>query len=68
MLVFSSEFKYKRKVIIKDLILNIFVGIHKFEKRKNSFQLTKEQENSLQEINYSNQKFNVHLLQVRLEE
>ena len=35
----------------------------KFKKRKNSFQLTKEQENSLQEINYSNQKFNVHVLQ-----
>ena len=35
----------------------------KFEKKKNSFQLTKEQENSLKEINYSNQKFNVHVLQ-----
>tara|TARA_B100000214_G_scaffold230379_1_gene167931 strand:+ start:758 stop:1153 length:396 start_codon:yes stop_codon:yes gene_type:complete len=30
----KNKFKYKRKVIIKDLILNIFVGIHKFEKRK----------------------------------
>ena len=30
----KEKFKYKRKVIIKDLILNIFVGIHKFEKRK----------------------------------
>ena len=26
--------KYKRKVIIKNLILNIFVGIHNFEKKK----------------------------------
>ena len=30
----KEKFKYKRKVIIKDLTLNIFVGIHKFEKRK----------------------------------
>ena len=30
----KEKFKYKRKVIIKDLILNIFVGIHKFEKKK----------------------------------
>ena len=30
----KNKFKYKRKVIIKDLILNIFVGINKFEKRK----------------------------------
>ena len=30
----KNKFKYKRKVIIKDLILNIFVGIHKFEKKK----------------------------------
>ena len=29
-----EKFKYKRKVIIKDLTLNIFVGIHKFEKKK----------------------------------
>ena len=30
----KEKFKYKRKVIINDLILNIFVGIHNFEKRK----------------------------------
>ena len=30
----KEKFKYKRKVIIKDLILNISVGIHKFEKKK----------------------------------
>ena len=30
----KEKFKYKRKVIIKDLILNIFVGIHSFEKKK----------------------------------
>ena len=29
-----EKFKYKRKVIIKDLILNISIGIHSFEKRK----------------------------------
>ena len=29
-----EKFKYKRKVIIKDFILNIFVGIHSFEKKK----------------------------------
>ena len=29
-----EKFKYKRKVIIKNLILNIFVGIHNFEKKK----------------------------------
>ena len=29
-----EKFKYKRKVIIKDLTLNIFVGIHNFEKKK----------------------------------
>tara|TARA_B100001057_G_scaffold409441_1_gene424117 strand:+ start:851 stop:1246 length:396 start_codon:yes stop_codon:yes gene_type:complete len=29
-----EKFKYKRRVIIKDLILNIFVGIHSFEKKK----------------------------------
>ena len=27
-------FKYKRKVVIKNLILNIFIGIHDFEKKK----------------------------------
>ena len=30
----SEKFKYKRKVIIKDLILNISIGIHTFEKKK----------------------------------
>jgi|TARA_B100001063_G_C16371714_1_gene361091 dihydroneopterin aldolase len=30
----KQKFKYKRKVIIKNLILNIFVGIHNFEKKK----------------------------------
>ena len=30
----KDKFKYKRKVLIKDLILNISVGIHKFEKIK----------------------------------
>ena len=29
-----ENFKYKRKVIIKDLTLKIFVGIHSFEKKK----------------------------------
>ena len=30
----KEKFKYKRKVIIKDLTLNIFVGIHSFEKKR----------------------------------
>ena len=30
----KDKFKYKRKVIIKNLILNIFIGIHGFEKKK----------------------------------
>ena len=30
----KEKFKYKRKVIIKNLILNIFIGIHGFEKKK----------------------------------
>ena len=30
----NERFKYKRKVIIKELILNILVGIHSFEKKK----------------------------------
>ena len=30
----KEKFKYKKKVIIKNLILNIFVGIHNFEKKK----------------------------------
>ena len=29
-----EKFKYKRKVIIKDLILNISIGIHNFEKKR----------------------------------
>ena len=30
----KTKFKYKRKVIINDLILNIFIGIHDFEKKR----------------------------------
>ena len=30
----KEQFKYKRKVIIKNLILNIFIGIHDYEKKK----------------------------------
>jgi len=30
----STKFKYQRKVLIKNLILNIFIGIHNFEKKK----------------------------------
>ena len=30
----KEKFRYKRKVIIKNLILNIFIGIHDFEKKK----------------------------------
>jgi dihydroneopterin aldolase len=30
----KNRFKYKRKVIIKNLVLNIFIGIHNFEKQK----------------------------------
>ena len=33
-LKFRDRFKYKRKVVIKNLILNIFIGIHNFEKKK----------------------------------
>ena len=33
-LKFKEKFKYKRKVIIKNLVLNIFIGIHNFEKKK----------------------------------
>ena len=33
-LKFKEKFKYKRKVIIKNLILNISIGIHNFEKKK----------------------------------
>ena len=29
-----EKFKYTRKVVIKDFILNISIGIHKFEKKK----------------------------------
>ena len=30
----KEKFKYKRKVIIKNLVLNIFIGIHNFEKKE----------------------------------
>ena len=30
----KETFKYKRKVIIKNLVLNIFIGINNFEKKK----------------------------------
>ena len=30
----KEKFKYRRKVIIKNLILDIFIGIHNFEKKK----------------------------------
>ena len=30
----KEQFKYKRKVVIKNLTLNIFIGIHDFEKKK----------------------------------
>ena len=30
----KERYKYKRKIIIKNLILNISIGIHNFEKRK----------------------------------
>ena len=30
----KEQFKYKRKVVIKNLILNIFIGIHDYEKKK----------------------------------
>ena len=30
----KEKVKYKRKVIIKNLVLNIFIGIHNFEKKK----------------------------------
>ena len=30
----KENFKYRRKVIIKDLLLNISIGIHSFEKKK----------------------------------
>ena len=33
-LKFKEKFKYKRKIIIKNLILNISIGIHNFEKKK----------------------------------
>jgi dihydroneopterin aldolase len=33
-LKFKDKFRYKRKVIIKNLVLNIFIGIHNFEKKK----------------------------------
>ena len=30
----KERYKYKRKVFIKNLILNVFIGIHNFEKKK----------------------------------
>ena len=30
----KNRFKYKRKIIIKNLVLKIFIGIHSFEKKK----------------------------------
>ena len=30
----KKSYSYKRKILIKDLVLNIFVGIHNFEKKK----------------------------------
>ena len=30
----EERYKYKRKVFIKNLILNVFIGIHNFEKKK----------------------------------
>ena len=30
----KDNFKYKKKIIIKNLVLNIFIGIHNFEKKK----------------------------------
>tara|TARA_A100000164_G_C21883677_1_gene761571 strand:+ start:290 stop:685 length:396 start_codon:yes stop_codon:yes gene_type:complete len=30
----KDRFKYKRKIIIKNLLLKIFIGIHDFEKKK----------------------------------
>ena len=30
----NIKYKYQRKVFIKDLTLNIFIGIHNFEKKK----------------------------------
>ena len=30
----KEKFKYKRKVTIKSLVLNMFIGIHNFEKKK----------------------------------
>ena len=30
----KRSFSYKRKILIKDLVLNMLIGIHNFEKRK----------------------------------
>ena len=30
----NIKYKYQRKVLIKNLILNIFIGIHNFERKK----------------------------------
>ena len=40
-----------------------FYKVFQIEKKKNSYQLTKDQKVSLNEINNSNQNFNVHVLQ-----
>ena len=31
----KRHFNYKRKILVRDLILRISVGIHDFEKKKN---------------------------------
>ena len=30
----KEKYKYKKKVFIKNLVLNVFIGIHNFEKKK----------------------------------
>ena len=30
----KRSYSYKRKILIKDLVLNMFAGIHNFEKKK----------------------------------
>ena len=32
----KEEYSYKRKVLITDLVFNTSIGIHNFEKKKNS--------------------------------
>ena len=31
----NTKFKYQRKILIRNLVLNISIGIHNFEKKKN---------------------------------